>query len=67
MPNPTPKFENLKPFGRADCTNEVLSQQAIAVKLPLEIDQRIRELPNKAAWLRRVIVEAAKRELMDYS
>lgn len=64
MPNPSPKLENLKYFNRADKGNEVLSSQAMAVKVPIDIDKVIRALPNKAAWLRRVITKAAEEELM---
>jgi hypothetical protein len=41
-----------------------LSKKAIAVKLPIDIDGAVRSIPNMAAWLRRVITEAAQRELM---
>jgi hypothetical protein len=36
----------------------------ISVALPLTIDQVVRELENRSEWLRRVIVEAAQRELI---
>lgn len=39
-----------------------LSKKAIAVKLPVQLDQAIRAMPQSAAWLRRVIAEAAQRE-----
>ena len=42
-----------------------LAKGAIAVKLPEDIDKAVRNVPNMAAWLRRVITEAAQRELMD--
>lgn len=64
MPNPSPKLENLKYFNRADEGNEALSSQAMAVKVPIDVDKAIRALPNKAAWLRRVISKAAQEELM---
>lgn len=41
-----------------------LSKKAIAVKLPVAIDSAVRSVPDMAAWLRRVIAEAAQRELM---
>jgi hypothetical protein len=43
-----------------------LAKQATGVKLPKEIDALIRELPvaERSAWLRRVISEAAERELL---
>ena len=43
---------------------QALSKKAIAVKLPVDVDGAVRSIPNMAAWLRRVIVDAAQRELM---
>jgi hypothetical protein len=64
-PNPvrTPEFQ-AKQFKRSDRTTEPLADKILAVRVPIEIDARIRDLPDKTAWLRRVIVEAAERELM---
>lgn len=42
-----------------------LSKRPLSVMVPVEIDAAVRSLPQKAAWLRRVITEAAKRELID--
>ncbi len=67
MPNPNPlqtedfKCHWYKPQG--EITTE-LSKKAIAVKLPVDVDKAVRSYPNMAAWLRRVITEAAQRELM---
>jgi hypothetical protein len=36
----------------------------VAVALPKDIDAAVRALPNRSEWLRRVISEAAQRELM---
>jgi hypothetical protein len=33
-------------------------------RVPIHIDAVVRSLPNRSAWLRRVITEAAQRELM---
>jgi hypothetical protein len=41
-----------------------LAPRMTAVRLPVDIDQVVYSLPEKAAWLRRVITEAARRELM---
>jgi hypothetical protein len=41
-----------------------LSKKAIAVKLPVDVDVVVRSVPHMAAWLRRVITEAAQRELI---
>ncbi len=42
-----------------------LADKALCVKLPVEIDAVIRAHPNRSAWMRRVLTEAAKAELMD--
>ena len=36
----------------------------INVRLTPDIDQLVRSLPNRSEWLRRVITEAAKKELI---
>ncbi|WP_019502278.1 hypothetical protein [Pseudanabaena sp. PCC 6802] len=64
MPNPHPKPENLKPLPRCDDSTEPLASAILAVRVSTEIDAVVRSQPNKAAWLRRVITEAAQRELM---
>ncbi len=62
MGNPKPKLENLKPF--SPIGSEALADKQIQVRLPKDVDEAVRSLPDKTDWLRRVIVEAAKRELM---
>jgi hypothetical protein len=37
----------------------------VAVALPKDIDKVVRSLPNRSEWLRRVITEAAQRELLN--
>lgn len=41
-----------------------LAPRMTAVRLPVEVDRIVHSVPEKAAWLRRVITEAAQRELM---
>jgi hypothetical protein len=48
---------------QGECT-EPLAPRMTAVRLPVDIDRVVYSLPEKAAWLRRVITEAAQRELM---
>ncbi len=45
---------------------EPLAEKALSVRLPVSIDAIIRKLPSeeRAAWLRRVLSEAAQRELI---
>jgi hypothetical protein len=67
MPNPKPRKEFLVPKPRADKTKGKLSKKVVAVKLTEEVDDVVRSLPSMTAWLRRVITEAAQRELMSSS
>jgi hypothetical protein len=53
--------ENIMPFAKV--CDEPLSKENLAVKLPSRIDVVVRSLPNRSAWMRRVLVEAAEREL----
>jgi hypothetical protein len=64
MANPTPRLENLKPNPRHDDTTDPLAASALMARVPIQIDAAVRSLPNRSAWLRRVITEAAQRELM---
>jgi hypothetical protein len=49
-----------KPMG-----DKAHDEQPLCVKVPEELASVIRGLPNRSAWLRRVITEAAQRELMN--
>jgi hypothetical protein len=58
--------QNLRPFSRSDQTTEPLSASLTAVRLPVSIGEAISALgQNKTPWLRRVITEAAQRELLN--
>jgi hypothetical protein len=63
MPNPHPKTAHLKPLPRLG--DEPLATTGLTAKVPLEIDAAVRALPNRSEWLRRVITEAAQRELIN--
>ena len=69
MPNPTPVIsENFikTQFPRADDTTEKLAAKQIQVKVFESVYEAIEKLgKDKTPWLRRVITEAAKRELMN--
>lgn len=65
MPNPRGNVKTLKPFAKTYEGDAALSSKPLAVKVPLRVDSVVRQLPNKAEWLRRVITEAAERELME--
>lgn len=63
MGNPNPKIK-LPPLPRADDTTVALATRVTGVRLPVLIDAAVRSHPNRTAWLRRVITEAAQEELM---
>jgi hypothetical protein len=49
---------------RHDDTTEPLATRKVQVRLTQNVDAAVRSLPSMTAWLRRVITEAAQRELM---
>lgn len=58
-----PKFVSSR-FKRSDESTEELAERNIQFRLTKSVDIIVRALPNRSAWLRRVVSEAAKRELM---
>jgi len=44
-----------------------IAKRPLAVKVLEEVDSAIRSLPEPSAWLRRVICDAANRELLNQS
>jgi hypothetical protein len=64
MANPKPKTEYLRPIQRMDDTQDPLAALALSARVAVHIDTIVRQHPNRSAWLRRVITEAAQRELM---
>lgn len=67
MGNPNPNPANLKALPRCDRTTEPLADSPMMVRLFRDVDAVIRQHPNRSAWLRRVITEAAQRELMSHN
>ena len=70
--NPSPvqtkefKSKQFKPKG--DVPGDYpLAKKVTGVKLPVDVDEAIRELPEKEriSWLRRVICDAARSELIN--
>jgi hypothetical protein len=62
----TPEFlAHQAPYRRQGDANGPLAPRMTAVRLPVDIDRVVYSLPEKAAWLRRVISEAAQKELID--
>jgi hypothetical protein len=51
-------------FKRGDDSVEPMAKQNIQLRLTQSIDAAVRSLPNRSAWLRRVITEAAQLELI---
>jgi hypothetical protein len=45
--------------------DQALAERPTQVRLTVEIEAAVRSLPNRAEWLRRVITEAAQRELLN--
>lgn len=41
---------------------EQMAEKPISVRLPVNLDKKVRSLPNRTEWLRRVIAEAVERE-----
>jgi hypothetical protein len=64
MANFTSGSENLIALPRCDDSTEPLAREQLQVRVFRDVDEAVRSLPNKTAWLRRVIAEAARRELM---
>jgi hypothetical protein len=56
--------QNLKPFPRGDNSSDPLADNPVQVRLSKSVDAAVRAVPNRSEWLRRVISEAAQRELM---
>ncbi|ALF53848.1 hypothetical protein ACX27_14910 [Nostoc piscinale CENA21] len=54
------KLDNLKHF--EPMGNEALAKTPLCVKVSPKVDLAIKALPDKSAWLRRVITEAAVKE-----
>ncbi len=66
MANPNPiqtKEFKAKQYKRQDNSQEMLSSRVLSVRVPISVFQKVYGLPDKSAWLRKVVVEAAKREL----
>lgn len=58
MANPKPTYK-LKPlYG-----NKPLSAKTVTLRLPEEIDDFVRSLPNKTHWLRQAITEKYERHI----
>lgn len=55
--NPNPK-QKLKPW----YGDKAMAKTPLAIRVPVEVDEFVRALPNKTEWLRRVIQEAVERE-----
>jgi hypothetical protein len=64
MANLKPKTEYLRPIQRMDDTEEPLAALALSARVPVHIDEIVRQHPKRSAWVRRVITEAAQRDLM---
>lgn len=65
-PNPTQGPEFAEQQYRSKDGAIELSKSPLCVKLPIAVDGAIRALgDDRAVWMRRVLCEAAKKELID--
>lgn len=48
----------IKPNGK-----KAISRKPVAVALPAELDEWVRNLPNRSEWLRKAITDAYEREI----
>lgn len=74
MSNPNPKTDHLKPYqaSRYATTEQnssalPLAEKPLTIRVPVDIDEAIRALPNRSEWMRKVLTEAAQRELLTQS
>lgn len=49
-------------YFKSDSCSEKVAKVPIAVKLPLELDEYVRSLPNRAEWLREAIAAQVERD-----
>jgi hypothetical protein len=55
--NPNPKQKFTPVIG-----NEAMAKIPLAIRVPVEIDEYVRSLPNRTDWLRQAIAEKIQRE-----
>jgi hypothetical protein len=65
-PVQTPEFLAKKFPPAPDVPAGVALGTPVCVALPLPVDTAVRSLPNRSEWLRRVITEAAQRDLLSH-
>lgn len=59
MANHNPKYKYTSLY------DEPMSEQPLAVRVPLSQDKYVRSLPNKTEWLRQAIAEKYARDLQE--
>jgi hypothetical protein len=57
MGNPNPKCKFTTDYPKK------VAKKAVAVKLPIEVDEFVRSLPNRTDWLRQAIVAQFEKEM----
>lgn len=60
--NPSPKLENLKPF-KSEGEHSSLSKSPVSVRLPKDLDEFVRSLPNRNQWIIDAVLEKAAKEI----
>jgi len=46
-------------------SDEAMADKALSVRVAQDVDAAVRAVPDRATWLRRVITDAARQELMN--
>lgn len=63
MSNPNPKTDHLRKF--VPIGDRPMAEKALSVRVDVDVDAAVRALgAERSAWLRRVITDAARAELM---
>lgn len=50
----------------ATINEEPLSRKVTGVRLPISLHQWVNDKPNRTDWVRKVIVEAARKEMQNF-
>lgn len=56
------KGGNPETYFKSGCQGQI-AKKSIGVKLPVELDEFVRSLPNKSEWVREAIAEKYEREV----
>ncbi|MGL4621467.1 MAG: hypothetical protein ACRCZS_20810 [Chroococcidiopsis sp.] len=55
---------NLNPTGKMlRVHNTEMAKEVVGVRLPIDLDEYVRSLPNRSEWLRKAIAEAYQKDV----